>query len=155
MKVVTFTVLALAVAGCGQGGSNVVQHSAGGQTVTVADSKNGDLKAEVGATATMPTDLPSWTPAYPGSTVEMAQQQSRPTGGAVENVMLSTRDDLTKVTAFYDAKIAKAGVKLMQSVVSADVSTRMAETPAGIVGVTVSRADDGGSTISITRLPKS
>ena len=146
---------ALTLAGCGQGGSKVDYHANGGQTVTIADPKNGDLTAQLGATATMPTDLPTWAPAYPGSTVVISQNQGPAGGrGLMENVMLQTSDDFAKVSAFYDRKLAQAGVKPMHAVQDAEVSTRMVETPSGIVGIAVSKSDGGGSSISITRLPK-
>ena len=148
-------VMLLILASCGQPSSKVDYHVNGGQTVTINDPKNGSVKAEMGASAKMPTDLPAWAPAYPGSTVMMAQNQTGTPGGPLENVMLQSPDDLAKVSAFYDAKIAQAGVKLMHTASGPDVSTRMAETATGVVSVAVSKDDDGGSTISITRMPKS
>lgn len=146
---------ALAVAACGQSGSKVQYHANGGQTVTIADPKNGTITAQIGPTAAMPSDLPSWTPAYPGSTVAVSQNHTGGTaGGAFENVMLQSPDDLPKVTAFYDGQIARAGLKPMQSVTSPEVSIRMVETSSGMISVNVSKADEGGSTISISFMPK-
>ncbi|WP_174291728.1 hypothetical protein [Sphingomonas bacterium] len=130
-------------------------HADGGQTVTINDRKNGNITAEIGSSAKMPTDLPAWVPAYPGSAVMMAQNQNlKSSGGPVENVMLQTSDSLAKVAAFYDAKIAQAGLKPMHTVSSDDVSTRMVDTPDGMISVAASKVDDGGTTISITRMPK-
>lgn len=155
MKTTLLGLAALTLTGCGQGGSRVDYHADGGQTVTIADPKNGNLTARIGAGATMPTDLPSWAAAYPGSTVMMSQKHGDAAGqSAMENVMLQTPDVVSKVSAFYDRKIAEAGVKPMRAVQDAEASTRMVETPSGIVGIAVTKNDDGGSSISITRLPK-
>ena len=85
----------------------------------------------------------------------MSQKHGDAAGqSAMENVMLQTPDVVSKVSAFYDRKIAEAGVKPMRAVQDAEASTRMVETPSGIVGIAVTKNDDGGSSISITRLPK-
>ena len=154
MKIMMMGLAALTLTGCGQGGS-VDYHANGGQTVTIADPKSGNLTAQLGATAKMPADLPSWVPAYPGSTVMMSQDQGPAAShGPMESVMLQTSDDFAKVRAFYDRKLAEAGVKPMHAVQDAEVSNRMVETPSGIIGIAVTKSDDGGSSISITRMPK-
>lgn len=155
MKTILLGMAAFALSSCGQGGSKVDYHTNGGQTVTIADPKNGNLTAQLGATATMPTDLPAWAPAYPGSTVMMSQKHSDAVGkSAMENVVLQTPDPFPTVGAFYDRKLAEAGVKPMHAVQDAEASTRMVATPSGIVGISVTKNDDGGSSISITRMPK-
>lgn len=152
-RVMSTGLVALALAACGQNGSSVQYHADGGQTVRIADAKNGNLAAEIGASAQMPKDLPAWAAAYPGSTVVMAQTHQQ-ANGTVENVVLQTSDALPTVAAFYDRKIAAAGLTPMHAVSSADVSVRLVTTPAGIIGVTASKIEEGGSTVSITRMPK-
>lgn len=156
MKTMTTTLMLLVLTSCGQPSSRVDYHADGGQTVTIDNEKNGNITAEMGTSARMPSDLPAWVPEYPGSTVLLAQNQNlKSSGGPVENVLLQTSDDLSKVAAFYDGKIAMAGLKPMHSTSNAEGSSRLVETPAGVIGVTVTKVDEGGSTISITRMPKS
>lgn len=155
MRLMSTELAALCLTGCGQGGTTVDYHANGGQTVTITDPKNGGLKAEIGGTAVMPTDLPAWTPQYPGSTIMMAQVQGQAAGhGPLENVMMQTPDSLAKVSAFYDRRIAEAGLKPMHSVGGAEVSTRLVETRSGIISVGVVKSDEGGSLISISRMNK-
>ena len=147
--------IALALPACGSGGSKVDYHANGGQTITVDDPKTGKMQAELGASAKMPGDLPAWTPAYPGSTVLVSQQhEQNGKPGAYENVMLQTPDPVAKVSAFYDQQLLKAGVKSMHSITDAEASIRMIELPTEMIGVNVTKSEEGGSSISISRLPK-
>ena len=153
MRLILLGLAILSVSGCGQRGTSVDYHANGGQTITIADAKNGRIKAETGASAAMPTDLPKWLPQYPGSTIMVAQVQSQAAGhGPLENVTMQTLDSLLKVSAFYDQQIAMAGLKPMHSAVDAEASTRMVQTPSGIVSVGVVKNDEGGSLISISRI---
>ena len=155
MKRILIGLTALCLTSCGQQGATVDYHAAGGQTVAIADSNNGTVKAEIGATAVMPTDLPAWTPQYPGSTIMVAQVRSASAGqGGLENVTMQTPDSLSKVSAVYDQKIAGAGLTSVHSVADAQASTRIVETPAGMISVGVVKNDDGGSLISISRMNK-
>ncbi len=155
MKAVPVVLVALALAACGKAGSKVDYHADGGQTITINDTASGNIKAELGSTAKMPTDLPSWTPAYPGSTILLSQQHDKDgKSGAFENVMLQTTDDVAKVGAFYDQQLTRAGVKSMQSVNTGDTFVRLVETPTDMISVNATKADEGGSSISISRLPK-
>lgn len=153
MRLMLIGLATFSLASCGQSSSTVDYHAGGGQTVTIADEKDGSVRAEIGVTAVMPTNLPAWVPQYPGSTIMVAQVQSGATDhGPLENVTMQTPDSLSKVSAFYDQRIAKAGLKPMHSVGNAEGSTRMVETQAGIVSVGVVKNDDGGSLISISRI---
>ncbi len=153
MKLMFSGLVALCLTECGQRSTSVDYHANGGQTITIADAKNGSVKAEIGATAAMPTDLPAWVPQYPGSTIMVAQIQSQAAGhGPLENVTMQTPDSLSRVSAFYDLQIAKAGLKPMHSVGDADASTRMVQTPSEMVSVGVVKDDEGGSLISISRI---
>ncbi len=155
MKLEFILLAALCLTSCGQRATTVDYHANGGQTITIADPKNGGVKAELGATASMPTDLPAWVPQYPGSTILVAQVQSQAAGhGPLENVTMQTPDSLPKVSAFYDQKIAAAGVKPMHSVGDTEATTRMVETTSGIVSVGVVKNDEGGSLISVSRIGK-
>ena len=96
------------------GGTETSTVNLGGQTI-VSTSGDAGMKA--------PADLPAWAPVYPGGKVTSTMAGMGGEGSKI--VSMETADDTTKVAAFYDARIAAAGIKPAMATDSPEASMRM------------------------------
>ena len=125
---VTFGSL-MALAACGSPNATFTRNEKGETTVTTAGGPGGTIVTNVASSLTpIPTDLPRWTPAYPGAKVAQVSNIALP-GGSQKVVVLMTADARPKVMAFYDQKIAALGIKPMLSAEEADGSMRSVGAP--------------------------
>ena len=130
----------------------------GTQTATFTNSVDGKDVATTIATSTdgkglaVPTDLPAWAPAYPGSKV-VTSINGTSGAGTGKVLAMQTGDAVAKVMSFYDQKLAAAGVKPAMSTDQSDSSMRMIPAEGSGKGtlLVVTKADSGsGSQIMMT-----
>ncbi len=143
-------VSAALLSSCGSNGTTIAHDGNGGSTVTMGDTGHGPaMVAKVAAPdqTVAPSDLPAWAPVYPGATVSQVVDvafngAAGMPGGPRKQVVLMTADPIPKVMAFYDQRLAAAGVKPMMSSNTADGAMRAINTPSGQPdAITVGKAD--------------
>lgn len=78
----------------------------------------------------MPSDLPIWAPAFPGSKAAQVITQGE-RGAALKSVVLTTNADVKTVVAYYNAKIAATGMATTMAQDTPDGAVRMIESSAG------------------------
>jgi hypothetical protein len=119
------------------------------QTTVTFSGEGGEGSITVGAGAA-PGDLPAYAPVYPGATI-LSTMSGRGEEGGGGMVMLQTADAQAKVLAFYEGKIAGAGLSQTakaQSNASATLSA--SDTAAGRdVQISITTGPDGGSIVTI------
>lgn len=138
-QLVFISAAAAMLTACGSRGTTFTHDAGGGTTVTMGDTPGGPaMVAKVaGAGSTVaPADLPAWAPVYPGAKVSQVvdiafNKAAGMPSGPHRQVVLMTADPVAKVMAFYDAKLAAAGVKPVMSSNAPDGAIRAVGTSSG------------------------
>ena len=79
-----------------------------GKNMTIKDDKTG-AEINIGTEGKIPADFPKDFPLYPGAKVEGNISGAENKAGKGFWIILSTTDDATKVTAFYETSLSKNG----------------------------------------------
>ncbi len=152
-------VLAL-VAGCGKkeettavapGVTVTTAKGGGSDTATINIAGAGTITGSTGeAGMAPPADLPAWGPVYPGGKV-VSTMSGIMGSGSGKTVSIETGDPAAKVAAFYDARLAAAGIKPTMATDSVDAAMRMIPGDKGTAGmIAVAKKDEGGSTVMLS-----
>jgi hypothetical protein len=97
----------------------MIEQSSGGKAKVDLDSKDGSMKVssddgktqtQMGKGATLPESWPEWLAQYPGSTVQMSNQQASAEKLSLTATLL-TKDAPEKVVKFYEDLAAAQGLK--------------------------------------------
>ncbi len=146
----------------GDGVAKITSKSDGGTETATFTSNNGASGATTVTSAsnaagmTPPADLPAWAPLYPGARVVAAMSGSGTNGGGTGKIVsIRSNDPVAKVAAFYDARLAAAGIKPAMATDQPDSVLRMIQSPKGGdekgAMLMIGKADDGnGSQITLT-----
>lgn len=134
----------------GQGGKTTatVQEKDDQTTVTFSgDGGEGSITVGGGAA---PRDLPAYAPVYPGATI-LSTMSGRNEEGGGGMVTLESADAPGKVLAFYEGKIAGAGLsQTAKAQSSAGATLSASDTAAGRdVQISITAGPDGGSIVTI------
>jgi hypothetical protein len=156
---------ALLIVACGKSettvyerdGGKVVKAGDGTTTITGPDGEKVVINTEGGSATDaqareVAASLPKFAPFYPGAKVlTVISAEGGKSGGGGLMVTLLTPDAVDKVTAFYDARMADAGVKAQMKMDNADSATRLVGDDTSEAGamIVMSRSDDG-TTIALT-----
>ena len=116
------------------------------QTTTVS-TPSGPATASTG---TLPADFPKGVPIYPGATIVSASNV-----GGNSGAVLSTEDAGDKVAAYYKDELGKQGWSGIQPVSAGGTNMVRATKEKRQVAVSISKATDGKTSISlgITAMP--
>jgi hypothetical protein len=154
MKTTTlgFAVLSsLLLVGCGGSPAattnTAAPKNAAAPTTTTVSTPSGPATASTGA---LPADFPKDVPVYPGATIVSASNV-----GGTAGAVLNTADAGDKVATYYKDELAKQGWSNPQAVNAAGTNAIRATKEKRQVAVTITKADDGKTNISlgITAMP--
>ncbi len=108
-------VAAMLLVACGSGDK---------QTTTITAPSGEVATAVTGSNVALPGDLPKWAARYPGAKIVSVIATDRPDAN-MRMITMSTPDPVSKVVAFYDARMAAAGIRAAVRQDGDDTSTRM------------------------------
>ena len=148
--VVTTAGMTMALSACGSH-NGTTPDGAGGAIVTRSDGNGGTMTAHIpGENGTpVPSDLPKWAPAFPGSKVAQVMVQNDK-GTSIKSVVLTTSQDMKTVASFYTARIAAAGITPTMAQDSPDGSMRVIESASGAKDMLMVGRSDDSTSITVT-----
>ena len=143
---------ALALAACGSDDDTVTlgdttftsNEQAGTATISNAE---GSITTADGAAAAK-TQMPDYAPQYPGSTITTALTTRKDDRNRT-NIVLTTKDGIDKVAAFYKNKFTAAGLTIASDMTTSEVSMISAEGNGKKASITAA-PDEGQTSVVVS-----
>lgn len=125
-----------------------------GKKMTIKDDKTG-AEINIGTEGKIPSDFPKDFPIYPAAKVEGNISGAENKAGKGFWLILSSTDEASKVTAFYETNLAKNGWEIV-STMNIGTSATWEVTKGDVTGSVIVGSDDNakGTSIVITLAPK-
>lgn len=149
MKVLLVILSCVALSGCGSQDSATLDGADG--TLDTRFSSHGRTSIFPSSDTSviqMPSDLPAWAPAFPGSKAAQVITQGE-RGSAIKSVVLTTNADVKTVVAYYNEKIAATGMKTAMAQDTPDGAVRMIESSSGARDMLMIGRSDNSTSISL------
>ncbi|MFH0750087.1 MAG: hypothetical protein V1917_04230 [Candidatus Gottesmanbacteria bacterium] len=131
-----------------------VSLDASGKSMTIKDSKTG-AEVNIGGEGKVPAGFPKDFPLYPGAKVEGNISGVEDKAGKGFWIILSTTDEASKVTAFYESNLSKNGW-IIGSTMNIGPSSTWEVSKGNLGGAVIVGSDEktNGTSIVITISPK-